>query len=664
VSNRLAQETSPYLLQHKDNPVDWYPWGPEALERAREEDRPILLSVGYSACHWCHVMERESFEDPETAAYMNEHFVSVKVDREERPDVDAIYMEAVQQISGHGGWPMTVFLDPDGVPFYGGTYFPPDESRGMPSFRMVMEAVVHAFETQREELRERAPRVRESLSAIGNVEPRGDLPGDADLEQAVQRLLAAADRHHGGFGGAPKFPPASSLELLMARGETEVVERTLDGMLAGGIYDQLGGGFARYSVDAIWLVPHFEKMLYDNALLARAYLHGWQLLGHERYRRVCEETLDWMLREMRGPEGGFFSALDADSEGEEGKFYVWTPEEIREVLGEKAGPLIARYGVTERGNFEGKNILHLAQGPEAPEPEGLGEMREALLEARSQRVWPGLDDKRLASWNALAIAAFADAGAVLGRADYLDAARACAEFVLGQLRDESGNLLRTYKDGRAHLNAYLEDHAFLLEALLALYESTFEERWFAEAQALADTTVERFGDPERGGFYSTSGDHEELIARRKEVGDHPIPSGNSSAAMGMLRLAALTGERRYEEAGTGVFALFANPAVQHPDAFAHMLCALDLHLSPSREVALVGDDLGELAAVVRERPLFHLVLAGGPEGSEQPPLLANRTTADGRPAAYVCENFSCQLPVTTPEELRKLLPAPATRREG
>ncbi len=301
MANRLAQETSPYLLQHRDNPVDWYPWGPEALDRAREEDLPILLSVGYSACHWCHVMERESFEDPETAAYMNEHFVSVKVDREERPDVDAIYMEAVQAISGHGGWPMTVFLDPDGVPFYGGTYFPPDESRGMPSFRMVMEAVVHAFETQREELRERAPRVRESLSAVGNVEPRDDLPGDADLEEAVQRLLAAADRRHGGFGGAPKFPPASSLELLMARGETEEVERTLDGMLAGGIYDQLGGGFARYSVDAIWLVPHFEKMLYDNALLARAYLHGWQVLGHARYRRVCEETLGWMLREMRGP---------------------------------------------------------------------------------------------------------------------------------------------------------------------------------------------------------------------------------------------------------------------------------------------------------------------------------------------------------------------------
>ncbi len=653
--NRLAHQTSPYLLQHKDNPVDWYPWGAEALERAREEDRPLLLSVGYSACHWCHVMERESFEDPETAAYMNEHFVNVKVDREERPDVDAIYMEAVQAISGHGGWPMTVFLDPDGVPFYGGTYFPPDTDRGMPSFRMVMEAVVHAFETQREEIRERAPATRERLAAIGEVKPRGDLPGPEDLKAAVQRLLARADRAHGGFGGAPKFPPASSLELLLARGETEVVEKTLDAMLAGGIYDQLGGGFARYSVDAIWLVPHFEKMLYDNALLARAYLHGWQQLGHERYRRVCEETLDWMLREMRGPEGGFYSALDADSEGEEGRFYVWTPEEIRAVLGEAAEPVIVHYGVTEQGNFEGSNVLHLARGAEAPEPDGLAEARKALLEARAQRVWPGLDDKRISSWNALAIAALADAGAVLGRADYLDAARACAEFVLDEMRDPDGNLLRTYKDGRAHLNAYLEDHAFLLEALLALYEAGFEERWFTEAQALADLTIERFGDPERGGFYSTSVDHEELIARRKEVGDHPIPSGNSSAAMGLLRLAALTGERRYEEAGTAVFALFGKPAVEHPDAFAHLLRALDFHLAPTREVALVGDDLSELAALMREQSRPHLVLAGGPEGSDQPPLLANRTTVDGKPAAYVCQNFTCDLPVTQPDELRRLL---------
>jgi len=663
--NRLARETSPYLLQHKDNPVDWYPWGPAALERAREEDKPVLLSVGYSACHWCHVMERESFEDAETAAYMNEHFVNVKVDREERPDIDAIYMEAVQAISGHGGWPMTVFLDPDGVPFYGGTYFPPDTSRGMPSFRMVMEGVLQAFETQREEIRERAPGTRARLGAIGEVEPHPDLPGTGELEEAVQRLLGAADRRNGGFGAAPKFPPASSLELLLARGETQHVELTLDKMLAGGIYDQVGGGFARYAVDAIWLVPHFEKMLYDNALLARVYLHGWQELGHQRYRRVCEETLDWMLREMRGPEGGFYSALDADSEGEEGKFYVWTPAQIREVLAadpncinlttQQIVKLMQFWGVTEEGNFEGANVLHLAHGAEAPEPEGWVEARRALFETRSQRVWPGLDDKRLTSWNALAIGALADAGAVLGREDYLDAARACAAFLLEQLRDAEGNLLRTYKDGRAHLNAYLEDHAFLLEALPALYEATFESRWFSEARALAETTIERFGDPERGGFYSTSSDHEELIARRKEVGDHPIPSGNSSAALGLLRLGALTGERRYEEAGAGVFALFGKPAVEHPDAFAHMLRALDFHLAPTREVALVGEDLGELAAVVREKPRPHLVLAGGPENSEEPPLLVGRTLVEGAPAAYVCENFACRLPVTQANELRELL---------
>jgi len=656
--NRLAQETSPYLLQHRDNPVDWYAWGPEALERAREEDKPILLSVGYSACHWCHVMERESFEDDETAAYMNEHFVNVKVDREERPDVDAIYMEAVQAISGHGGWPMTVFLDPEGVPFYGGTYFPPDTSRGMPSFRMVMEAVVDAFQTKREEIRERAWVTRERLGAIGAVEPGGDLPGSAELEQAVARLLAAADRSNGGFGGAPKFPPASSLELLLARGQTEHVELTLDAMLAGGIYDQVGGGFARYSVDAVWLVPHFEKMLYDNGLLARAYLHGWQELGHQRYRRVCEETLDWMLREMQGPEGGFYSALDADSEGEEGRFYVWTPAQIREVLGEAAEPVIEHFGVSEGGNFEGSNILHLAGGAEATAPPGLEEARQALLEARAQRVWPGLDDKRLASWNALAISSFAEAGAVLGREDYLEAARRCAEFVLGELRDAEGNLLRTYKDGRAHLNAYLEDHAFLLEALLTLYEASFEARWFEAAQALAEATIARFGDPERGGFYSTSSDHEELIARRKEVGDHPIPSGNSSAAMGLLRLERLTGDRRYGEAAEGVFALFAKPAMEHPDAFAHLLRALDFHLVPTREVALVGDDLEELARAVREKPRPHIVLAGGPEGTEQPPLMAGRTAVEGEAAAYVCENFTCRLPVTDPAELSGELTSP------
>ncbi|HEX3172629.1 MAG TPA: thioredoxin domain-containing protein [Solirubrobacterales bacterium] len=655
MANRLAEETSPYLLQHRDNPVEWYPWGEEALARARALDRPILLSVGYSACHWCHVMERESFEDSETAAYMNEHFVCIKVDREERPDVDALYMEAVQAMSGQGGWPMTVFCDPEGVPFYGGTYFPPDEGRGMPSFRMVMEAVIDAFENRREELRERAPGTRARLGAIGAVEPDEEAPDRALLEAALANLAAGADGERGGFGGAPKFPPASALELLLARGETDHVERTLDAMMAGGIYDQLGGGFARYSVDAAWLVPHFEKMLYDNALLARGYLHGWQALGHERYRRVCEETLDWALHEMRGPEGGFYSALDADSEGEEGRFYVWTPDEIRAVLGEKADVAIAFYGVSERGNFEGRNVLHLAGGAAASQPEGLAEARRALLEARAQRVRPGLDDKRLAAWNALMLGALAEAGAVLGRDDYLAAARRCAEFLLTAMRDDAGRLLRTYKDGKARLNAYLEDHAFLLEALLTLYESTFEARWFEAARSLADTTIARFGDPQRGGFFSTSKDHEELIARRKEVGDHPIPSGNSAIAFGLLRLAALTGERGYEQQADGVLRLFAKAAPRQPEAFAHLLRALDFHLSPVKEVALIGDDLGELSGVVRARHRPHLMLAGGPEGSAVPPLLAQRPAVEDKPTAYVCEHFACQAPTTDPDALANLL---------
>ena len=652
--NRLAQETSPYLLQHRDNPVEWYPWGEEALSRARSEDLPILLSVGYSACHWCHVMERESFEDTETAAYMNEHFVCVKVDREERPDVDALYMEAVQAISGQGGWPMTVFLDPEGVPFYGGTYFPPDESRGMPSFRMVMEAVVDAFERKRDEIHERAPQMRARLAAIAQVEP-ADAPGAPMLVEATAQLRAAADLERGGFGGAPKFPPASALELLLARGEREVVETTLDAMLAGGIYDQLGGGFARYTVDANWLVPHFEKMLYDNALLARAYLHGWQVFGHERYRSACEETLDWALCEMRGPEGGFYSALDADSEGEEGRFYVWSPAQIRELLGDRAQGVIDFYGITEGGNFEGRNILHLAGGVEADQPEGLEAVRRALYEARAKRVWPGLDDKRLGAWNALMIAALAEAGAVLERQDYLDGARTCAEFVWDQMRDRNGNLLRTYKDGRAHLNAYLEDHAFLLEALLTLYEATFEPHWFERAQSLAEAMIARFADEERGGFFSTSGDHESLIARRKEAGDHPIPSGNSAAAMGLLRLSALTGERSYEQRAESIFRLFAKPASQHPEAFAHLLRAIDFHLAPTKEVALVGGDLKGLAGVVRSKYHPHLVLAGGPEGSDLPPLLRDRPTLDGKPAAYVCESFACKQPVTEAGSLAALL---------
>jgi uncharacterized protein YyaL (SSP411 family) len=667
MANRLAAETSPYLLQHAENPVDWYPWGEEALGRAGEEDMPILLSVGYSACHWCHVMERESFEDTATAAFMNANFVCIKVDREERPDVDAIYMEAVQAFTGQGGWPMTVFLDPDGIPFYGGTYFPPDESRGMPSFRMVMEAVLEAFHGKRDEIRGRAETMVGRLEALAKLAP-GGVPGPEQLEEAIATLLSHADPANGGFGRAPKFPPASSLELILSRGAgsrgagLEHVERTLDAMLAGGIYDQVGGGFARYAVDSAWLVPHFEKMLYDNGLLARAYLHGWQVLGHDRYRRVCEQTLDWLLREMRGPEGGFYSALDADSEGEEGKFYVWTQAEIRAVLdgipaAERPDPdaILAYYGVTEAGNFEGKNILHLSGGAAAPAPAGLETARAALLAARAERVWPGLDDKRLCSWNALAIAALAEAGAVLNRPDYLEAAAACAEFVLGTMRDDTGRLLRTYKDGRAHLNAYLEDHAFTVEALLVLYEAGFDPRWFKEARALAEAMIERFGDDERGGFFTTSGDHEELIARRKEVGDHPIPAGQSAAALGLLRLAALSGETAFATRAAGVFALFGEPAVGHPDSFAHLLRALDFHHSSTREVALVGGDLSGLEAVVRAAFRPNVVVAAGPAGAVDPPLLDARTEVGGEPAAYVCEGFTCRLPVTDPAALDREL---------
>ena len=653
MSNRLAQETSPYLLQHRDNPVDWYPWGDEALALARSEDRPILLSVGYSSCHWCHVMERESFEDPETAEFMNRHFVNIKVDREERPDVDDLYMEAVQGMTGRGGWPMTVFMDPDGVPFYAGTYFPPEPAHGMPSFRQVMEAVSQAFGERREEIRASAPRTRAQLGAIGEIEPSAEALAPGILEDAEAGLRRQADPVNGGFGGAPKFPPASVLGFLLGRGVDEIVERTLDAMAAGGIYDQIGGGFSRYSVDAVWLVPHFEKMLYDNALLARCYLHGWQALGHERYRRVCTETLDWALREMRGPEGGFFSALDADSEGVEGRFYVWSKSEIEELLGDRADAVISHLGVTERGNFEGANVLHLPGGAAAAPPDGFERDRAQLYEARSKRVRPGLDDKRLTAWNALMISALAEAGAVLGRDDYLEAAGRCADFVLGELRDAEGGLLRTYKDGEAKLAAYLEDHAFLLEALLALYEASFEQRWFERARAVAEALLARFSDPERGGFFTTGVDQNQLIARRKEIGDHPIPSGNSSAALGLLRLSALSGERRYEREAVGVLRLFAPAARRQPEGFGHLLQALDFHLAPARELALVGDGLGELAAVARSEFRPHLVLAGGRQGTETPELMRGRTEMEGRPTAYLCESFNCRLPVTDPEELRK-----------
>jgi hypothetical protein len=644
--NRLANETSPYLLQHKDNPVDWYPWGEEALTRAREEDKPILLSIGYSACHWCHVMERESYEDEETARLMNERFVCVKLDREERPDLDAIYMEACQAMTGHGGWPLNAFLTPEQVPFYAGTYFPPERRMGMPSWRDVLTAVSEAWRERRDEIRSGSDRIVQRLQGAALLTPSKEVMDPRALDDALRRLRDSYDRIHGGFGGAPKFPPASAIEFLLRRGETEMTTHTLRAMASGGMYDQVGGGFARYSVDERWLVPHFEKMLYDNALLARAYLHGWQVTGDPLFRDVCCETLDWALREMRAPEGGFFSALDADSEGEEGKFYVWSLQELRELVGDEAA---AWFGATERGNFEGRNIP--VRGP--GQPEQLDEWRRVLYEARAERVWPGRDDKRLASWNALMITALAEAGAVLDRHDYIDAARACAEFVLRDLRDRSGRLLRTYKDGEAKLNAYLEDHAFLLEALITLYESSFEARWFTAAGELAGALIERFADEQNGGFFETSTDHERLVARRKDLEDSPIPAGNSSAAYGLLRLAALSGDQEYERRAVSVLRLLHTVAVQHPQAFGHLLQALDFHFAPTREVALVGEDTSELERVVRASFRPHLVLAGGERDGV--PLLEGREPVDGRPAAYVCEHFACKAPVTEPDELERLL---------
>ena len=644
MANRLANETSPYLLQHKDNPVAWEPWGEEALSRAQAEDKPLLVSIGYSSCHWCHVMERESFEDDGIAEYMNEHFVSIKVDREERPDVDAIYMEACQTMTGQGGWPLNVFLTPDQAPFYAGTYFPPAPRHGMPSWRQLLEAIVEAWTERREEIREGAPRIAQRLQGAALLEPSQEIMDPRLLDEAVAGLRRAFDPQWGGFGGAPKFPQASALEFLLRRREREIVGKTLTAMASGGMYDQVGGGFARYSVDARWLVPHFEKMLYDNALLARTYLHAWQVIGDPLFKRVACETLDWALREMRGPEGGFYSALDADSEGEEGRFYVWSLDELREVAGDQAA---AWFGAAEAGNFEGRNILTRGEG----EPAELDDWQRALYDVRAKRVWPGLDDKRLASWNALMIAALADAGAVLERGDYLDAARACADFVLSQMRDDGGRLLRTWKDGQGRLNAYLEDHAYLVEALLTLYEATFEPRWFAAARELADTMIERFADDERGGFFDTASDHERLIVRRKSLEDNPIPAGNSSAAYGLLRLAALTGEHDYESRADGVFRLLHEVAAGHPQAFAHLLQALDFHFAAVKEVAIVGPETAALARVVRSAFRPHVVLAGGePDGV---PLMEGRDA----PGAYVCENFTCKRLVTEPAELEELLGA-------
>jgi uncharacterized protein YyaL (SSP411 family) len=645
VPNRLAHETSPYLLQHKDNPVDWYPWGEEALSRARELQRPLLVSIGYSACHWCHVMERESFEDPAIAAVMNDQFVCIKVDREERPDVDAVCMEACQAITGQGGWPLNAFLTPEQAPFYVGTYFPPEPRHGMPTWRAVLEAVATAWKDRPDDVRKSSAQVLASLGA-GNRLQASDAPiTEQLLAEAVDGLRGSYDTRNGGFGGAPKFPMASAIEFLLMRGEHEMPLHTLRCMARGGIYDQVGGGFARYAVDGTWTVPHFEKMLYDNALLARSYLHSWQVSGEPLLRRVCQETLDWALREMRDADGGFYSALDADSEGVEGKFYVWKLSELRDALGPLADEAIAFFGATESGNFEGAANVLEGRGPE---PESLPEIRCKLFGARAERVRPGLDDKRLTSWNALMISALAEAGASLGHEQYLDAASQCAEFLLSERRDPDRRLLRTDK-----IFGLLDDHAYLVQALTALYEATLHPRWYHEAVALADQMIERFADPDRGGFFTTPADMPEAFERRKDLEDSPIPSGTSAAAYGLLRLALLSGNADYERHALGVLRMLAPIAGRHPLAFGHVLQAFDFYLAKVREVAIVGPAPDDLLAVVRGAYRPHVVLAGGE--SDDVPLLRDRAPVDGRAAAYVCEHFVCQAPVTTADELEAAL---------
>ncbi len=600
MSNALAGETSPYLRQHAENPVDWLPWGEHAFALAAERDVPVLVSIGYSSCHWCHVMERESFEDEATAAVMNESFVCVKVDREERPDVDALYMEAVQGMTGRGGWPLNVFLTPEQIPFYGGTYFPPEARQGMPAWTQVLAAISESWRENGDAIRAGGERLREQLSGASRLTASAGPVTEEALTHALENLRASYDSNFGGFGRAPKFPQASVLEFLLLHDGREMAEATLRAMAAGGIHDQLGGGFARYSVDAAWNVPHFEKMLYDNALLARAYLHAWQASGAQPFLDVCLSTLGWALREMRGPEGGFFSALDADSEGVEGRYYVWRAVEIDELLGEDALAASEWLGITEEGNFNdphhpqpGLNVL-TARGPRPPRAQR-ERIRERLLEARARRVRPGLDDKRLTSWNALMIMALAETSAALASgagenvpvgtaAELVEAALTCAEFILTSLRDERGRLLRTYNDGQAKIEGFLEDYAYLLEAAIVLFETTCDERWFELAVELADETIARFADAEQGGFYSTAAD-QKLIVRRKDLEDSPIPAGASSAASGLLRLAQLTGEERYERHGLSVIALLGEIAPRHPAAFGHLLQAMHWRLQPARPIA-------------------------------------------------------------------------------
>jgi hypothetical protein len=677
--NLLANETSPYLLQHASNPVDWFPWGEEALERARAEDKPILLSIGYAACHWCHVMERESFEDPETAALMNERFVSIKVDREERPDLDAIYMDAAHALTGAGGWPLTVFLTPDGKPFYAGTYFPKEERHGLPAFGAVLTAIADVWEHRRSEAELQSAKVTEAVERTGRLGPSSEPLTDQILQTAFDGLRRAFDPRWGGFGSAPKFPQPMTLEFCLrmhlrgAPDALDLVTLTLDKMAAGGMYDQLGGGFHRYSTDERWLVPHFEKMLYDNALLVRLYVHAWQVTGHDRYRRVATETCEYLLRELQHAEGAFFSSQDADSEGVEGRFFVWSWDELVGVAGEAVATV---FGATPSGNREGTNVLWRPVALEAVAAEleldpdefarDLEAARVELFEIREGRTHPATDDKILASWNGMAIAALAEAGRAFGEVAYVEAAVRAAEFVLTHLRDDAGRLLRSWRNGRGGRPAFADDHASMADACLVLYETTFELRWFEHARALADELVRLFHDEERGGFFQTGSDAETLVVRPKDLSDNAVPSGNSLSADVLQRLAHLTGETAYEQAGVDALRLVRDAMAGAPSGFGHALGALDAYLSVVKEVAIVGEPAQEgtrrLADEVTAKRFLpnHVLAVAAPEDASSGravALLEDRTQRDGAPTAFVCERFECRLPVTDPADL-------ATQLEG
>ncbi|REJ78150.1 MAG: thioredoxin domain-containing protein [Acidobacteria bacterium] len=673
-TNRLANETSPYLLQHAHNPVDWYPWSEEAFAKAKSEDKPVLLSIGYSACHWCHVMERESFEDEKIASIMNERFVNIKVDMEERPDVDKIYMNFVQMTTGSGGWPMTVFLTPDQKPFFGGTYFPPQPRFNLPSFEQILVSVSSAYADNREEVLRSANDILGEIRRIAIAESDQAGFGEDLLETAYLSFERSFDRRNGGFGGAPKFPAPMSLEFLLRYFKrtsddraAEIVIETCRKMAFGGIFDQLGGGFHRYTVDANWLTPHFEKMLYDNAQLARFYLHLYQLTGDEFYERIVRETLDYVLREMTDAKGGFYSAQDADSEGVEGKFFVWTPAEIREVLDQDAADAFcAFYDVTEQGNFEGKSILRVTKSI-AGTADALGiaeeelasvleEGRKKLFSHRESRVKPFRDEKVLTAWNGLMLAAFAEAAMILRDDKYMQAARNNADFLLEELRTEDG-LLRTWKDGKAKLQAYVEDYSNLADGLIELYQASGEDSYLFAARELSDEMIASFWDEESGGLFFTASDHEELIVRTKDFNDNATPSGNSAAADVLLRLSRIFSDQKYERFAMGILRLVAPMVRRYPGAFGRAISAMEFAIGDVKEIVIIGSRSGEFENILAENyfPLKVVLRAAEPDTGSALSLLQGRDRVDGKTTVYVCENGTCRLPATDKAGMKKQL---------